>query len=80
MIDEQKEMNHMRELVELLNRARRSYEQENTEIMSNYEYDKLYDVLQELEEKLGTRMANSDKAQLCGALGAALFAKDMVTE
>ena len=59
MIDEQKEMNHMRELVELLNRARRSYEQENTEIMSNYEYDKLYDELLELEEKLGTRMANS---------------------
>ena len=59
MMDEQKEMNHMRELVELLNRARRSYEQENTEIMSNYEYDKLYDELQELEEKLGTRMANS---------------------
>ena len=50
MMDEQKEMNHMRELVELLNRARRSYEQENTEIMSNYEYDKLYDELQELEE------------------------------
>ncbi len=49
-MDEQKEMNHMRELVELLNRARRSYEQENTEIMSNYEYDKLYDELQELEE------------------------------
>ena len=58
-MDEQKEMNHMRELVELLNRARRSYEQKNTEIMSNYEYDKLYDELQELEEKLGTRMANS---------------------
>ena len=58
-MDEQKEMNHMRELVELLNRARRSYEQENTEIMSNYEYDKLYDELLELEEKLGTRMANS---------------------
>ena len=58
-MDEQKEMNNKRELVELLNRARRSYEQENTEIMSNYEYDKLYDELQELEEKLGTRMANS---------------------
>ena len=80
MIDEQKEMNHMRELVELLNRARRSYEQENTEIMSNYEYDKLYDELQELEEKLGTTLVISDKAQLCGALGAALFAKDMVIE
>ena len=52
-MDEQKEMNHMRELVELLNRARRSYEQENTEIMSNYEYDKLYDELLELEETEG---------------------------
>ena len=27
----------MRELVELLNRARKAYEQDNTEIMSNYE-------------------------------------------
>ena len=35
----------MQELVELLNRARRAYEQEDTEIMSNYEYDKLYDEL-----------------------------------
>ena len=33
----------MLELVELLNRARRAYEQEDTEIMSNYEYDRLYD-------------------------------------
>ena len=31
-----------------------------------------------LEEKLGTTLVISDKAQLCGALGAALFAKDMV--
>ena len=31
-------------------------------------------------EKLGTTLVISDKAQLCGALGAALFAKDMVTE
>ena len=30
----------MQELVELLNRARRAYEQEDTEIMSNYEYDR----------------------------------------
>ena len=57
MMDEQKEMNHMRELVELLNRARRSYEQENTEIMSNYEYDKLYDELQEFVYHLCTFMA-----------------------
>ena len=30
-----------------------------------------------LEEKLGTKLVISDKAQLCGALGAALFAADM---
>lgn len=49
----------MRELVELLNRARRAYEQENTEIMSNYEYDQLYDELQGLEQELGTTLASS---------------------
>ena len=38
----------MQELVELLNRARRAYEQEDTEIMSNYEYDRLYDELEGL--------------------------------
>ncbi len=31
-----------------------------------------------LEEKLGTTLVVNDKAQLCGALGAALFAMDMV--
>ncbi len=31
-----------------------------------------------LEEKLGTKLVISDMAQLCGALGAALFAADMV--
>ena len=55
----QSQMEHMRELVELLNRARRSYEQEDTEIMSNFEYDRLYDELLVLEEELGTKMANS---------------------
>ena len=49
----------MKELVELLNKASKAYYQDAEEIMSNYEYDKLYDELQELEEKLGTRMANS---------------------
>lgn len=55
----QSQIEHMRELVELLNRARRSYEQEDTEIMSNFEYDRLYDELLALEEELGTKMANS---------------------
>ena len=52
-------MKHMRELVDLLNRARRAYEQEDKEIMSNYEYDRLYDELQELEKELGTTLAAS---------------------
>ena len=49
----------MRELVELLYRSRKAYEQDNTVIMSNYEYDWLYDELEELEKELGTKMANS---------------------
>ncbi len=52
-------MKRMRDLVELLNRARRAYEQEDTEIMSNYEYDRLYDELQELERELNTTLASS---------------------
>ena len=52
-------MARMRELVDLLNRARRAYEQEDQEIMSNYEYDRLYDELEGLEKELGTRLASS---------------------
>ncbi|KAA8501988.1 NAD-dependent DNA ligase LigA [Mediterraneibacter catenae] len=52
-------MAHMRELVDILNRARRAYEQEDKEIMSNYEYDRLYDELFELEKELGTTLAAS---------------------
>lgn len=49
----------MRELVELLNKARRAYEQENREIMSNFEYDRLYDELLSLEKELDTTLASS---------------------
>ena len=55
---EQKKL-RMQELVDLLNRAGKAYYQEATEIMSNYEYDKLYDELLELEKELGITMANS---------------------
>ena len=44
-MEKKKKTKRMRELVELLNKARRAYEQENTEIMSNIEYDRLYDEL-----------------------------------
>ena len=33
-----------------------------------------------LEERLGTKLVISEQAQLCGALGAALFAADMVAQ
>ena len=52
-------MKRISELTELLNEARRIYEQENREIMSNYEYDRLYDELLQLEKETGIVMSNS---------------------
>lgn len=52
-------MKRMRGLVELLNKARKAYEQEDKEIMSNFEYDRLYDELQDLEKELNTTLASS---------------------
>ena len=49
----------MQELVDLLNKASRAYYQEAAEIMSNFEYDKLYDELLALEAELGYTMASS---------------------
>ena len=49
----------MLELVEKLNEAGRAYYQEASEIMSNREYDVLYDELAELEKELGITLANS---------------------
>lgn len=49
----------MQELVELLNKAGKAYYQEAREIMSNYEYDALYDELKALEEELGVVLGKS---------------------
>jgi len=49
----------MQELVEVLNKASKAYYQDAAEIMSNYDYDKLYDELLALEKELGITMANS---------------------
>lgn len=59
MAETKNKMERMRELVELLNRARRAYEQEDQEIMSNFEYDRLYDELLGLEKELNTTLASS---------------------
>ena len=50
----------MQELVELLNRAGKAYYQESREIMSNFEYDALYDELKGLEEELGIKSQATD--------------------
>lgn len=49
----------IKELVEILNEAAKVYYSGNDEIMSNYEYDRLYDELQKLEEETGIRMSGS---------------------
>lgn len=46
-------------LVDILNEASKAYYAQDREIMSNYEYDKLYDELVELEKETGTVLANS---------------------
>lgn len=53
------DIERMKELVAQLDAAARAYYQEDREIMSNLEYDALYDELLALEEKLGTVMAKS---------------------
>lgn len=52
-------MNRMRELIDLLNEASKAYYAEDREIMSNYEYDTLYDELVKLEEETGIIMSDS---------------------
>ena len=49
----------MQELVELLGNASKAYYQDAEEIMSNYDYDKLYDELLQLENELGITLSNS---------------------
>lgn len=49
----------MQELVNLLNRAGKAYYQQAEEIMSNYEYDRLYEELQNLEKELGITLSDS---------------------
>ncbi|NLK69093.1 MAG: NAD-dependent DNA ligase LigA [Clostridiaceae bacterium] len=49
----------MKELVNKLDKASRAYYQENREIMSNFEYDQLYDQLLDLENQTGIILSNS---------------------
>ena len=61
MMEEQKKdiMDRMKELVQTLNEAGKAYYQESREIMSNLEYDALYDELLKLEKDSGIVLSNS---------------------
>ena len=45
------DLERMKELIQILNEAGKAYYQQDKEVMSNLEYDKMYDELLELEKK-----------------------------
>ena len=54
-----RDLDRMKELIEQLNKANKAYYQEAKEIMSNLEYDRLYDELEALESESGVAYPNS---------------------
>ena len=58
------DIDRMKELIKVLGEAARAYYAEDREIMSNFEYDRLYDELQALEDKTGTVLAGSPTTQI----------------
>lgn len=58
-IMDDKKMKRMKDLVATLNSASKAYYAQDMEIMSNFEYDRLYDELTELEKETGVILSNS---------------------
>ncbi len=58
-MNENKNMDRMKELIQILQEASKVYYAQDREIMSNYDYDKYYDELVALEETCGIVMADS---------------------
>ena len=52
-------INRMKELIKLLNKASYAYYQDSAPIMTDYEYDKLYDELVSIEKETNTTLSNS---------------------
>lgn len=59
MVYDMDEKSRMKELVAILKEASEAYYAKDQEIMSNFEYDKLYDELVMLEEKTGVVLSGS---------------------
>lgn len=58
-VDNKQSLERIKELVQVLNEAGKAYYSGTKEIMSNFEYDQLYDELKALEEQTGYVMSNS---------------------
>ena len=59
MEDNKQALHRMKELVETLREASKVYYAQDQEIMSNFEYDKLYDELVALEKETGMVLTGS---------------------
>ena len=57
-------MQRMKELIPILVQAAKAYYQEDREIMSNFEYDRLYDELASLERETGVILSGSPTQQV----------------
>lgn len=58
-MEQDNRIERMKELVKILDEASRVYYAQNREIMSNFEFDRLYDELVDLEEETGIVLASS---------------------
>ena len=56
---QQEKQDRMRELVDLLNKASKAYYAQDDEIMTNYEYDRLYEELVQMEKETGVIFSDS---------------------
>ena len=56
---EQRKLERLKELTERLHQAAKAYYAEDRELMSNLEYDRLYDELEQLEQETGITLSNS---------------------
>lgn len=61
---QEEKLSRMKELILLLNRASRAYYQDAREIMSDHEYDALYDELQRLEKETRVTLSDSPTARV----------------
>ena len=63
----------MKELAQKLDKAAKAYYQEDTEIISNREYDQMYDELQALEKETGIPLFERNRGEMKLTYAGSLF-------